>query len=180
MPNHPSKSSEAAHKEGKSQGGATSPPPPPSDPTRENRDEDKDDLIGALDRLRIVLDDVVNGPEPLVSPELRVQFSVGWLRVKDAFTNLTSWIQDNDNVPQLRAVGLTGASLRLKVAGLRRAFTRLLSGAAAPFHGRLRNFLAWGNTILGSLASVFQAVEVIKEYKECIENDLADQDAKGL
>jgi hypothetical protein len=178
MQKESSRSSKASHEEGKSQGGA-SPPLGPSDPAREDRDEDRDDLIGALDRLRIVLDDVVNGPEPLISPELRVQFSVGWLRVKAAFTELTSWVQDNNNVPKLRAVGLTGASLRLKVAGLRRAFTRMLSGAAAPFRA-LRNFLGWGNTILGSLASVFQAVEVIKEYKECIENDLADQEAKGL
>jgi hypothetical protein len=129
--------------------------------------------------VRIVLDDLVNGTESALSPELREHFVEAWPEIRVAFQTLDRSIASTDSVPKLASVGLTGSPLRLKVAGLRRAFGRMMRGGVSVFRRRARFFLAWGNTILGSLSSVFPVAELIKEYKECIEHDLAEQEAES-
>jgi hypothetical protein len=63
----------------------------------------------------------------------------------------------------------------LKVSGLLRAAGRVLRDGLGALRRNALHFLAWGNTILGSLAEVIKAAEIIKEFKECVEHDLAEQ-----
>jgi hypothetical protein len=140
---------------------------------------DADVLRDALVRLRLFLDDAVNGPEPLVSSGLLADFRAAWPQIRAAFTTVDQAIASGNYSTKLSEVGLTGSALRLKVAGLLRAGSRLMRGGAAFLRRNARHFLSWGNTILGSLAEAIPGAEVIKEFKECVDHDLDEQDLPG-
>lgn len=96
--------------------------------------------------------------------------------LKDAFSETSPKFGElrdallNASYDTLAAIGLTGASLDLKLAILEYWCSML------PDMGRraLRRILDALNSIFGSIASAFSAAEPIKELKEAIENAIAD------
>lgn len=121
-----------------------------------------------LVRLRIILDDIVNGPSPSVSPDLQQRFREAWPQIRTTFGDVDRALagREKPTDADLNRVALAGPSLQLKVSGFRRAFNRLIRGGAAVFKRNARYLLAWSNTILGSLTDVLPGAEVIKEFKE--------------
>ncbi|HAT1764868.1 hypothetical protein SCJ96_11310 [Legionella pneumophila serogroup 1] len=75
------------------------------------------------------------------------------------------------SVDKLERVGLWGDQLTLKIKGFENAFKSWSSNGTKK---ALLKLLKWLNTILGSLSIIIPHCEPIKEYKECIENDLSD------
>jgi len=52
----------------------------------------------------------------------------------------------------------------------------MLRGGAVFLLRKARHFLRWGDTILGSLADAIPTAELLKQFKECVENDFEEQE----
>ena len=100
---------------------------------------------------------------PAIDAWPSVQRSLASLRntLTDAQTRLDSPVRR-----ALEEIGLTGIQLQLKLQGFFGAIGRRVGRLSRRW---LREVLAWANVILGSLARVLPAAEVVKEYKECLE-----------
>lgn len=83
-----------------------------------------------------------------------------WPQVRDAFQSARSMIEREQlNWKYVEGVGMTGNWLRWK--------KRLLDESVKE--GAVGRFLKLANAILGSLAKVIPPLEIVKEYKECVE-----------
>ncbi len=101
-------------------------------------------------------------------------FRNAWPEIEAAFLSVTAQLDDANIDERLVDVGLTGSQLTLKTSGYQRALERWLR---KPARGALRRLLEWADTILDSLVSVLPAVEVVREYKECIMNEVHSEPA---
>lgn len=133
-----------------------------------------DELRGVLARLKLVLDETVNPPDALTTTELTPQLRAAWPEILAAFNQVDSALASGNFTPQLEKVGLTGPSWQLKLSGFKRAFSRLWRTGKEGLRKATGSLLRWSNIILGSLSSVVPAAEIIKEFKESVENDLAE------
>ena len=142
-------------------------------------------LIDALTIIRVVMDAVVNASPPMLSDAVRERCIETWPDVLARIEDVTARIRgaalaDPPLGPKLEQVGLTGSPLALKVAGIKNAFGRWLRGAGGFFRRYAHSFFNWSNTLLGSLAEALgPAGDFIKEFKECLENDLEDQELES-
>ena len=151
--------------------------------------EDRDKLIKFLDELEKRLNDAVHWPKSKTSGKFRVRFEGAWDTVRKAFERLRAELShraeevshdasygtpDPTIDEKLASRGLVGEQLDLKLAGWHRVQSWKIFAWLFPRRW-LAALLRWANVILGSLSSVFPPAEIIKEYKECIENDLTDQ-----
>lgn len=83
-----------------------------------------------------------------------------WPQVEHAFRDARNMIESEQlNWEYVEGIGMTGNWLRWK--------KRLLDESVKE--GTVGRFLKFANAILGSLAKVIPPLEVVKEYKECVE-----------
>ena len=147
--------------------------PPSPEPTH------IDELRELLDKLKLVLDESINGQEPLTTADLTPKLRDAWPELQAAFREvdqaLVSLAETNDQEQKLKKAGLTGASWKLKWYGFKRGFSRLWQAGREGLRKATGWLLRWSNTILGSLTTVVPQAEIIKEFKECVENDIAEQ-----
>lgn len=134
-------------------------------------EKDRADIAKFLAFVQSLLDEVVNHrPDIIPRGELYNFFEMAWPPVLAAITDAIKQLTSEGLDEPLERVGLTGASLRLKLAGVANAHLRWRQGGKRP--GRaLRKLLDWIDTLLDSLASVVLAVEIVKEYKDCLRNE---------
>jgi hypothetical protein len=128
--------------------------------------EDKKLLIGMLitieQRLHIIVfeDDL----EPNRKSRFRKEF-IGtlpglWREVEHAFVSARNMIEEDEvNWEYVEGIGMRGNLLRWKKAMLDESVRE----------GTVGRFLKFANAILGSLAKVIPPLEIVKEYKECVE-----------
>jgi hypothetical protein len=123
---------------------------------------DQDRIRDFIDTLVNVLGEVVNSRNILFHESLRDKLEAAW---NDLLTNTIPQIRDD--IPfagdiKLQQAGLAGQQLDLKLQGFQSAYEdlKLMGGIK-----RLKRFFKWANLILGSLAAVIPAVELLKEYK---------------
>jgi hypothetical protein len=92
--------------------------------------------------------------------EFRQIVTEPWSQVEHAFRDARNMIESEQlNWEYVEGVGMTGNWLRWK--------KRLLDESVRE--GTVGRFLKFANAILGSLAKVIPPLEVVKEYKECVE-----------
>lgn len=83
-----------------------------------------------------------------------------WREVEQAFLTARNMIErDEVNWEYVEGIGMTGNMLRWKKAMLDESVKE----------GAVGRFLKFANAILGSLAKVIPPLEIVKEYKECVE-----------
>jgi hypothetical protein len=83
-----------------------------------------------------------------------------WRQVEHAFLSARNMIEkDEVNWEYVEGIGMTGDMLRWKKV--------LLDESVRE--GTVGRFLKFANAILGSLAKVIPPLEIVKEYKECVE-----------
>jgi hypothetical protein len=83
-----------------------------------------------------------------------------WPEVEHAFLSARNIIEKNQlNWEYVEGIGMTGNMLRWKQA--------LLDESVRE--GTVGRFLKFANAILGSLTKVVPPLEIVKEYKECVE-----------
>lgn len=143
--------------------------------------EDREQLDLFLDDLQSVLYEVVHQRTELLPADLRASYAAAFRQVelsiratRDALL-LPPPPADYPGAPEtygevsdedLERAGLTGEQLGLKIRGWQRAlgfFRR------SPVRRALRRVFRWGNVLLGSLAGVIGAAELVKEFKEAVE-----------
>lgn len=95
-----------------------------------------------------------------------------WQAGEPRFGELSRQLEDPEWGPRLESAALTGAPLRFKMAGWRGALQRFLR---RPGRNALKLVLRWAKVALGSLATIFGAVEPIKEFKEALEAEVEDR-----
>lgn len=92
--------------------------------------------------------------------EFRQTLTEPWPQVEHAFRTARNMIEREEfNWEYVEGVGMTGNWLRWK--------KRLLDESVKE--GTVGRFLKFANAILGSLAKVIPPLEIVKEYKECVE-----------
>ena len=146
----------------------------PSEPGR----PDWEELTDLLYHIRVILRDALYTEPPALSSDLRDHFKSAWPDVDRAFEVVRKAIEKDGPNELLTAAGLTGKSLTLKALGLRRAFGKLTRGTSQGHRKRLVQFLGWGGTIVGSLSRAIPGAEVIKEFIECVRNDLFESETE--
>jgi hypothetical protein len=83
-----------------------------------------------------------------------------WDEVEQAFKRARNMIEKKElNWEYVEGIGMTGDMLRWKKAMLDESVRE----------GTVGRFLKFANAILGSLAKVIPPLEIVKEYKECVE-----------
>lgn len=83
-----------------------------------------------------------------------------WKEVEHTFLRARNMIErDEVNWEYVEGIGMTGNMLRWKKT--------LLDESVRE--GTVGRFLKFANAILGSLAKVIPPLEIVKEYKECVE-----------
>lgn len=132
--------------------------------------EDRQRLISSLGTLRDVIDDVLERQRGFIDPRMLTLFRKAWPEVQIAFTSVLARLENAELDDPLARAGLTRSQLAVKVGGFERAFQLWIGRKARR---SLRRLLEWADTILGSLAAVIQAVEIIREYKDCLRNEVA-------
>ena len=164
----------------------------PDNPPTFLRGRDDVALVDALTTLRVVMDTLVNEEPSLLSLEVREQSREVWPEVREQLDFLVEMIRAPEPVAGVASttmylnaayqgalvnVGLTGNALALKVGGIKRAFARWLSGVGGVVRRHAHSFFRWTDTMLGSLAEALGPLaEFVKEFKECLENDLEDRE----
>jgi hypothetical protein len=92
--------------------------------------------------------------------EFRQIVTEPWPQVENAFRDARNMIEREQlNWEYVEGIGMTGNWLRWK--------KRLLDESVKE--GTVGRFLKFANAILGSLSKVIPPLEIVKEYKECIE-----------
>jgi hypothetical protein len=137
---------------------------------------DIESLREFLIRLRVALDETINGDEPLTSPAMTQHFQDAWPEIVQRFKQVDTVLGGTQPpVEGLEGAGLLGRQLKVKIEGARRAFSRVWRSGIDGLRRHTGSFLRWGDIILGSLTSVIPAAEAIKEFKEAVEADVNDQ-----
>ena len=132
----------------------------------EGQAEDKKILIEMLvtieKRLHVIVFEAVEGAAG--RSRFRAEF-VGmlpgpWREVEHAFLSARNMIEKEEfNWEYVEGIGMTGNMLRWKKAMLDESVRE----------GTVGRFLKFANAILGSLSKVIPPLEIVKEYKECVE-----------
>jgi hypothetical protein len=92
--------------------------------------------------------------------EFRQIVTEPWPQVEHAFRDARNIIESEQlNWEYVEGVGMTGNWLRWK--------KRLLDESVKE--GTVGRFLKFANAILGSLSKVIPPLEIVKEYKDCVE-----------
>jgi hypothetical protein len=92
--------------------------------------------------------------------EFRQIVAEPWPQVQRAFQSARNMIESEQlNWEYVEGIGMTGDWLKWK--------KRLLDESVKE--GTAGRFLKFANAILGSLARVIPPLEIVKEYKECVE-----------
>jgi hypothetical protein len=111
---------------------------------------------------------VLEDRENLLPADLHDAFLEAWPEVRSRISrtrhDLTTIASVEERLPE---AGLTGKQLDLKLAGFGRALESLRRKWGRKL---LKPVLKWANILLGSLAAVLPGAELIKEYKESLEN----------
>jgi hypothetical protein len=130
-------------------------------------------VLSLTDLLEAIIDDGRHIPSTQVE-----DVRAAWPEAKADLENLVrllTYSSESDNLSErtnsLRAHGLTGKSLRMKLKGWRSRFYAFGRRMNRPW---LRSVLRWSDSILGSLVDALSAGALGKEFKEAIENFLAD------
>ncbi|MBI2871138.1 MAG: hypothetical protein HYY14_05440 [Candidatus Omnitrophica bacterium] len=134
---------------------------------------DREDLADAVEELGAVLKNVVFDRPHLVLADVLGELREAWERASAAVRSVVTSLRAGglDLEEKLATAGLLGSSLRAKLRGFKAALARWRAGATT---GTLLRVLGWGNVFLGSLASVLPGAEVLKEYKEAVEQSVLD------
>jgi len=132
----------------------------------EGQTEDKKILIEMLvtieKRLHVIVFETVEGEtgRSRFRKEFVRMLPGPWKEVESAFLSARNTIERDDfNWGYVEGIGMTGDMLRWK--------KRMLDESVRE--GTVGRFLKFANAILGSLAKVIPPLEVVKEYKECVE-----------
>lgn len=135
---------------------------------------ERDDLRDFLDQVQRLIERILDQGE-LIPADLRHYFVDAWPDVKDnldlARRSIMGVAQD-----RLRAAGLTGAQLALKLFGFRRWSRRIDWMNLLWSRRAVKGALNWANIILGSLSFV-PGVEPAKEFKDAIERAVDEAEA---
>jgi hypothetical protein len=146
-------------------------------------DEERERLAEFVQDCYELLGQVVTEHGEWLPAELRDTYRRAWQEIEPDVRDLRAALRDGaSSVPgfylseggwdeRLRRAGLSGASLDLKLGGFTRARDRFLVN---PIRRFLRSPLRWANIVLGSLAGVIGAAEVLKELKETVEAGVED------
>lgn len=137
---------------------------------------DRERLQSFLHEVHTLLKDVVLTRDSYFREPMRPLFRAAWAEVEPVFNTLDFELRHESPDAQiegkLEAAGLTGAQLDLKLAGFERALENWRTNGHTP--ALLGKVLNWINTLLKSLISVLPGGEALKEFKESIENELAE------
>jgi len=137
--------------------------------------QDKELLVKFLKDLKKLLSQIL---------EEKGTFRGEWLQLAlKAYSELSglweeaqSHIHSGEYDTRLDQVGLSGVQLRVKLAGFNNALaaTVQLPGGRVSRWKIFRRALKWANIILGSLVKALTRLELIKEFKECVEEGLEE------
>ena len=135
---------------------------------------DRNELQIFLNEIQDLLERLLDRDE-LIPSDLRPYFVDAWPEVRDnlnlAKRSILGVAQD-----RLRAVGLTGAQLALKLFGFRRWFRRIDWMQILWSRRAIKAALNWANIILGSLSFV-PGVEPAKEFKDALERAIDEAES---
>ena len=129
---------------------------------------DKGSLIGVLKKTRTIFDETLK--KELKGLPLEKQFNDAHSEIENSIRKAINDLE-NESDQNLISVGLSGKQLQLKLSGFNNAYT---IWQAKRTNKILLSLLKWLNIILGSLAAIIPIIEPIKEYKECLENHIAE------
>lgn len=125
--------------------------------------QDCDNLVNFIDDCEKLFDDILAGK--LSNSPLKNEYKDARKEVNHCFSETKSGIT-NIPIRLLAGVGLLGDQLKLKLKGFYEALKAWLQNSGKDL---LITLLKWANIILGSLSSVLQVCEPIKEFKDCME-----------
>ena len=129
-------------------------------------EEERLELVEFLKSLEVLLMLVVFRRREMLPDYLHPMLETTWGEVAPNFAVVAEGIPGGESDRELEGAGLTGASLSLKMTGFRQSFSAFLANQIPRL---LLNVLKWANIALKSLATIFNAAEPIKEFKEAME-----------
>ena len=144
-----------------------------------------EELVNLLSKSREVLSTVMKSKERFLPTDLHTEFEAAWPDVETWMRRIENFLQqpsagleekllsvEHGNLEeQLSRAGLSGAQLKLKVAGFGRAYANFKK---FPEFKPLNRLLNWINIFIGSLSKVLPVAEIIKEFKEAVERGVKD------
>lgn len=132
---------------------------------------ERQDLINLLESIRRLLEHLISNG--YVSAALQPDFAEVARLLAGQVGSVTAELESAQHDSALEGNGLSGAQMRLKKRGFRRALWRFIR---LPSRRTAIRVLGWANVFLGSLASAIGMAEPIKELKEAIEAAIKDTD----
>jgi hypothetical protein len=132
------------------------------------------DLRSFVVQLKELLEAIVEDGRH-IPPSHRVEVREAWAHAKSDLEELVAALaqdaSDLDHRQTLERHGLTGQPLRMKLRAWR---SRFFQFGRRMNRRWLRSVLRWGDSILGSLVDALTVGAAGKEFKEAIENFIAD------
>jgi hypothetical protein len=138
--------------------------------------QDRQKLIDFLDTVKTVIDEIIRARVILFREDLRGPLERAWVT---SVRNTIEIVQNELRNPgpglndALGNAGLSEDELTFKLQGFQGAFDRFWRRGTVNLLDKL---LKWINTILKSLIAAIPGAEAINEFKEAIENEIADDD----
>jgi len=137
---------------------------------------EQDRLSEFLQQVERLLFSIVADGIGVLPPHLQEPARNAWHDVQSRLSDLQEQLKLDEGLrPRLAVAGLTGANLDFKLRGFDHARRRY---SATPVPRWLKPVLKWINILLGSLATVMPGAELVKEYKDAIEQGI-DEAEKG-
>jgi hypothetical protein len=130
---------------------------------------DQERLQTFIDRVRVILSELVGAQNDLLRPVMRPLFTDAWAEVVETVPRVRAAVGSLSD-DQLRTLGLSGAQLTLKLEGFRLADQALTLGGWTD--DIVKKVLDWINILLGSILAGVPGAEPLKELKESLEKEL--------
>ncbi len=124
--------------------------------------ETKDQLDKFLCEVKEELTIIIEKKRGELPEQLWGHFVEAWKETENVIDTAREQLSEKSE-KDLEKVGLSGNSLKLKLAGFKLAVTS----------GMIIKRLGWMNIILGSLCRVLPVLEPVKEFKEALEESLS-------
>lgn len=127
-------------------------------------------IIEILKKTKDVFEEIVS--REIKNLPLEKEFQKSLFNVKDKIERVIKEVEKNFQNMDFNKFGLSSNELNLKVKGFQGAYTRWKNKRLKK---NLLALLKWLNIILGSLSCLIPGCESIKEFKDCLEAHISEE-----
>ena len=136
---------------------------------------DKDQLIGFFDALDVSLYTIISDHHDLFDEDMHKLYIDVFPDIQEKIHDIKDFIGDKweDINEELDDLGLTGDHLKYKIRGFYKSKEQWGFRRIARLILRV---LKWADIILGSICNIVPGGEIVKEFKEAVEESIEELD----